>query len=192
MPPLGVGRYVLAGLLVGMGTRLGGGCTSGHGICGLARLSKRSIVAVATFMAAGAVTVAALHALAALTAQLRVSGSQAMVPEEAIAAARRVLHRYLLPGNAPAVRRAAADACVVLAMAASTGEEAQQRCGQAANASPHALLSLLTEAATRAQAEHDPGVAALMLEADIDGGLVGGASIDPDEFVSVCRYRMHA
>jgi triosephosphate isomerase len=35
-------------------------------------------------------------------------------------------------------------------------------------------------------------VAALMLEADIDGGLVGGASIDPDEFVSVCRYRMHA
>ena len=62
MPPLGVGRYVLAGLLVGMGTRLGGGCTSGHGICGLARLSKRSIVAVATFMAAGAVTVAALGA----------------------------------------------------------------------------------------------------------------------------------
>jgi triosephosphate isomerase len=35
-------------------------------------------------------------------------------------------------------------------------------------------------------------VAALMLEPDIDGGLVGGASIDPDEFVSVCRYRMHA
>jgi triosephosphate isomerase len=34
-------------------------------------------------------------------------------------------------------------------------------------------------------------VAALMLEADIDGGLVGGASLDPDEFVSVCRYRMH-
>ena len=113
-----------------------------------------------------AVTVAALHALAALTAQLRVSGSQAMVPEEAIAAARRVLHRYLLPGNAPGVRRAAADACVVLAMAASMGEEAQQPSsgGQAANASPHALLSLLTEAATRAQADHDPGVAALMLE----------------------------
>jgi triosephosphate isomerase len=35
-------------------------------------------------------------------------------------------------------------------------------------------------------------VAALMLEADIDGGLVGGASLDPDEFVSVCRYRLHA
>ncbi len=42
-----------AGLLVGIGTRLGNGCTSGHGVCGLARLSPRSLVAVAVFMMAG-------------------------------------------------------------------------------------------------------------------------------------------
>ena len=47
----------VAGLLVGLGTRLGGGCTSGHGVCGLARLSRRSLVAVVTFIAAGALTV---------------------------------------------------------------------------------------------------------------------------------------
>lgn len=46
-----------AGVLVGVGTRLGNGCTSGHGLCGLARLSKRSLVATLTFMAAGALTV---------------------------------------------------------------------------------------------------------------------------------------
>jgi uncharacterized membrane protein YedE/YeeE len=49
--------YATAGLLVGFGTRLGGGCTSGHGICGLARGSRRSLVAVSTFMASGAATV---------------------------------------------------------------------------------------------------------------------------------------
>jgi uncharacterized membrane protein YedE/YeeE len=48
---------VLAGLLVGFGTRLGSGCTSGHGICGLSRFSLRSLVATLTFMAAGVVTV---------------------------------------------------------------------------------------------------------------------------------------
>jgi uncharacterized membrane protein YedE/YeeE len=48
---------VLAGALVGFGTRLGGGCTSGHGVCGLARLSKRSLVATLTFVAVGAATV---------------------------------------------------------------------------------------------------------------------------------------
>jgi uncharacterized membrane protein YedE/YeeE len=48
---------VLAGLLVGFGTRLGGGCTSGHGVCGMARLSPRSIVATVIFMTAAAVTV---------------------------------------------------------------------------------------------------------------------------------------
>ena len=47
----------LAGLLVGFGTQLGSGCTSGHGICGLPRLSMRSIVAVGTFMFTGIVTV---------------------------------------------------------------------------------------------------------------------------------------
>lgn len=45
------------GLLVGFGTRLGNGCTSGHGVCGLARLSRRSIAATATFVSAGVVTV---------------------------------------------------------------------------------------------------------------------------------------
>jgi len=45
-----------AGLLVGFGTRLGGGCTSGHGVCGLSRSSARSLVAVATFMTTGVIT----------------------------------------------------------------------------------------------------------------------------------------
>jgi len=48
---------VAAGLLVGFGTELGSGCTSGHGVCGLARGSWRSLVATLTFMAAGAITV---------------------------------------------------------------------------------------------------------------------------------------
>lgn len=48
---------IIAGLLVGFGTRLGSGCTSGHGICGISRLSKRSILATAIFMWAGFMTV---------------------------------------------------------------------------------------------------------------------------------------
>lgn len=48
---------VAGGLLVGFGTRLGGGCTSGHGVCGLSRLSLRSLAATLTFMATGALTV---------------------------------------------------------------------------------------------------------------------------------------
>jgi uncharacterized membrane protein YedE/YeeE len=53
---------VVAGLLVGYGTRLGSGCTSGHGVCGLSRPSPRSLVATGTFMAAGfAVVYAARH-----------------------------------------------------------------------------------------------------------------------------------
>ncbi|WP_306097185.1 YeeE/YedE family protein [Qipengyuania flava] len=54
---------VIAGLLVGIGTRLGSGCTSGHGVCGVSRFSARSIVATLTFMAAGIATVAAMNAL---------------------------------------------------------------------------------------------------------------------------------
>lgn len=54
---------VIAGLLVGFGTRLGNGCTSGHGVCGLARLSPRSLIATATFMAAAAATVFTLRHL---------------------------------------------------------------------------------------------------------------------------------
>ncbi len=47
----------LAGLLVGFGTRMGNGCTSGHGVCGISRFSARSIVATVTFMTTGAITV---------------------------------------------------------------------------------------------------------------------------------------
>ena len=49
--------YIIAGLLVGIGTRMGSGCTSGHDICGISRLSKRSILATMSFMFAGFVTV---------------------------------------------------------------------------------------------------------------------------------------
>lgn len=49
--------FLLAGVLVGVGTRLGGGCTSGHGVCGLGRLSTRSLVATLTFLVTGALTV---------------------------------------------------------------------------------------------------------------------------------------
>jgi uncharacterized membrane protein YedE/YeeE len=51
------GALGLAGLMVGVGTRYGSGCTSGHGVCGLSRLSPRSLAATVTFMAAGFVTV---------------------------------------------------------------------------------------------------------------------------------------
>ena len=51
------GILIAAGLLVGIGTRYGAGCTSGHGVCGIARLSPRSLVATACFMAAGFATV---------------------------------------------------------------------------------------------------------------------------------------
>jgi uncharacterized membrane protein YedE/YeeE len=59
LPVVGMAPVVaiVAGLLVGIGTRISGGCTSGHGICGLARLSRRSFVAVGIFMAAAVVTV---------------------------------------------------------------------------------------------------------------------------------------
>lgn len=53
--PLGV--LIVSGLLVGFGTRLGGGCTSGHGVCGLSRLSKRSLVATSVFMLSAALVV---------------------------------------------------------------------------------------------------------------------------------------
>lgn len=51
-----------AGLIVGIGTRLGSGCTSGHGVCGMSRLSPRSLVATATFMVTGMATVAIMNA----------------------------------------------------------------------------------------------------------------------------------
>jgi hypothetical protein len=55
---------IVAGLLVGLGTRCAGGCTSGHGVCGLSRLSPRSLAATISFMAAGFLTVFAVrHAI---------------------------------------------------------------------------------------------------------------------------------
>lgn len=60
LPPAGsipIALALLAGLFVGFGTRLGNGCTSGHGVCGLSRLSARSLVATLTFMATAALTV---------------------------------------------------------------------------------------------------------------------------------------
>ena len=58
------GTLVLAGLLVGIGTSYGSGCTSGHGVCGLSRLSPRSLVATLAFMAAGMATVFVVRHLA--------------------------------------------------------------------------------------------------------------------------------
>ena len=57
----GFGALIVAGLLVGLGTSYGSGCTSGHGVCGLSRLSPRSLVATLAFMAAGMVTVFVLR-----------------------------------------------------------------------------------------------------------------------------------
>ncbi|MBC7159281.1 MAG: YeeE/YedE family protein [Porphyrobacter sp.] len=59
--PMSLATLAVAGLVVGVGTRLGSGCTSGHGVCGVSRLSRRSIVATLTFMLTGFVTVAVLN-----------------------------------------------------------------------------------------------------------------------------------
>lgn len=59
----GLGRALLAGVLVGYGTQLGGGCTSGHGVCGIGRFELRSVVATVTFMLTGALAVLALRVL---------------------------------------------------------------------------------------------------------------------------------
>ena len=61
----GSGMLILAGLLVGVGTRYGAGCTSGHGVCGLSRLSPRSLVATVSFMLAGFATVFIIRHLVA-------------------------------------------------------------------------------------------------------------------------------
>jgi len=59
--PTSLAALVIGGLIVGLGTRMGSGCTSGHGVCGLSRLSPRSIAATATFMVSGFATVALLR-----------------------------------------------------------------------------------------------------------------------------------
>ena len=61
--PRSLAAVAAAGLLVGVGTRLGSGCTSGHGLCGLSRLSPRSLVATLTFLLAGVATVSLLRGL---------------------------------------------------------------------------------------------------------------------------------
>ncbi|WP_017932401.1 YeeE/YedE family protein [Robiginitomaculum antarcticum] len=58
---------ILGGILVGIGTQMGSGCTSGHGVCGIARFSARSLVATITFMAAGVVMVAILRSAGVLS-----------------------------------------------------------------------------------------------------------------------------
>jgi hypothetical protein len=60
--PASIWPLIIGGLLVGYGTRLGSGCTSGHGVCGLSRLSPRSMLATGMFMASGFVTVGTLRA----------------------------------------------------------------------------------------------------------------------------------
>ena len=62
--PQGAAPVLLAGLLVGFGTRLGGGCTSGHGVCGLSRLQPRSLLATLTFLAIGVATAVLVARLA--------------------------------------------------------------------------------------------------------------------------------
>lgn len=57
LPQVGLPWMALAGLLVGLGTGIGGGCTSGHGVCGIARFSPRSLLATAVFMLCGIATV---------------------------------------------------------------------------------------------------------------------------------------
>ena len=61
----GYGWLVAGGLLVGFGTRMGSGCTSGHGVCGMSRLSRRSLTATAVFMGSAILTVATVNALGA-------------------------------------------------------------------------------------------------------------------------------
>lgn len=70
--------YIVSGFLVGFGTKLGNGCTSGHGICGLGRLSKRSFAAVMTFMATGIATAS----LCSTDNALRTSPDSSMFPND--------------------------------------------------------------------------------------------------------------
>ncbi len=65
MPSLGLAA--VAGVLVGVGTRIGNGCTSGHGVCGISRLSARSLVATITFIATGALAVLALRGMGGMS-----------------------------------------------------------------------------------------------------------------------------
>ena len=63
--PVSAGAVALGGLIVGVGVSYGGGCTSGHGVCGIGRFSRRSVVATATFMASAILTVFVIRHLGA-------------------------------------------------------------------------------------------------------------------------------
>lgn len=67
LPVAGLGVMVLAGLLVGFGTRMANGCTSGHGVCGISRLSRRGIVATLVYLFTGGLAVLIARALGGLT-----------------------------------------------------------------------------------------------------------------------------
>ncbi len=62
-----VGLLIMAGLLVGIGTRLGSGCTSGHGVCGISRLSMRSIISTLVYISAGAAIIVIARAIGVLS-----------------------------------------------------------------------------------------------------------------------------
>lgn len=83
-----------AGLLVGLGTSLGSGCTSGHGICGLSRLAPRSLAATLTFMASGAAVAAAAGTMAATGADVGVHTSLALMGAEQVRG-QRAVHTFL-------------------------------------------------------------------------------------------------
>lgn len=122
-PPLASSgaTYALAGLLVGLGTRLANGCTSGHGVCGLARGSARSLAAVGTFMATGVATASARRRLlpagpagAAAAAgfamaPLRAAGSFPLAP--ALAATALLAAGLAATARPPVARRASALLC---------------------------------------------------------------------------------
>jgi len=88
--PLPLPIMTVAGVLVGFGTRLGSGCTSGHGVSGLARLSRRSIVAVSTFMASAMLTATLAHGAGLLEAAGAAGGAQADAPSAGLSAAAAV------------------------------------------------------------------------------------------------------
>ncbi|CAM9372026.1 unnamed protein product, partial [Sphacelaria rigidula] len=107
-PALSATGFVVSGFLVGLGTRLGSGCTSGHGLCGLPRLSRRSIIATLTFLTSGVATASVMAAWSA-------SGPARLNPTEAPSVMVR------------GVALATAVAGVVLTMAKNRAERAQWR-----------------------------------------------------------------
>lgn len=100
--PLG---YVVSGFLVGFGTRLGNGCTTGHGICGMARLSKRSIIGVLSFMATGIFSATMCSPLCPLSPYLRGSSEDVLSPTPTTSAIGLVLTSMAVGAALPAFLR---------------------------------------------------------------------------------------